>query len=346
MSDTSPVYVRDIASEVVALSAREWGLELVSRWIGRRYQELCAQAKFRHLRRVRQLYLPAPLTTGTFTATLGSPLITADSTATAAMTAYAGAPNSIVGQWWRINQGSVWYKIVDINPSSSSAWVLTLETPYASDNTGAAVFANNTASNLSYYIIPRYVALDQNARQIGTMVIPAMYRPLNLKSEDELNMLYSNRFLVAYPPRDYAIVNSDDSVQGQPKMAEFYPYPQASTTIAYTCWNTPPFLTLDDLVPPTIDRDILKTGALCDSWYNASAQFLKEGKVEQSTTARNYANQEETRYMGKIARAIRNDRGADDLKFILRRYRSRVPLDFDPDQTAAEDWYMRGGISG
>jgi hypothetical protein len=173
-----------------------------------------------------------------------------------------------------------------------------------------------------------------------------MFRPLNEKSEDELNLLYSNRYLIAYPPRDYAIVSSDLGFTGQPKTAEFYPYPQASTTIAYTYWETPPSLGLEDLIPPTIDRDILKTGALADSWFHTSAQFLKEGKVQESGMARNYANQEETKYMAKVSRAIRNDRGSDDLKFILRRYRSRVPLDFDPDQTAAEDWYMRGGVSG
>lgn len=327
-------------------------------WIGLRYQELCAQSSFRHLRKVGQLYLPAPIGNatqapnypagGTFTVTLDSPFIQANPTASAALAAYPGAPNSIENQWWRLGQGSVWYKIVEVNPANPVQWVLTLETPYASDNTGNSLFGQGvqTLTGLSYYIIPRYVPLAPAARRIGTMVIPAMFRPLNLKSEDELNLLYSNRFLIAYPPRDYAIVSSDLGFQGRPKIAEFYPYPQASTTIAYTYWKTPPALGLDDLVPPTIDRDILKTGALADSWFSASADFLKKGNVEASVTARNYGNQEESKYLQKVSRAIRNDRGSDDLKFILRRYRARVPLDFDPDQSAAEDWYMRGGVSG
>ena len=339
------VKVREIATDVVALSSRDWGLELVSSWISRRYQELAGQAQFRHLRKVAALYLPAPINTGTFTVTLGSNKITADANATAAMAAYKGAPNSIIGNYWRLGQGSVWYQIMNIDTAGAS-WVLTLETPYASDNTGTSIFGNsNTLSNLTYYIIQRYTPLAPEARQFGTFVIPAMFRPLKNRSEDELNMLYSNRFLVAYPPADYAIVNSNLGIQGQPKIAEFYPYPQASTTIFYVYWATPPALGLEDYIPDVIDRDILLSGALAYSHQNAAAAWLKTGQVESARECRNWANQEETRFQNKLARAIRNDRGVDDLKFVLQRYRQRVPLDFDPIQTAAEDWYSRGGIS-
>lgn len=335
------VQVKDIARDVVALCGTDFGYELFSKWTSRRYQMLCAQGQFRHLRKVAQLYLPAPITGGSFTVTLGSPIILADSTATAAMQAVIGAPDAIVGQWFRLLQGSVWYRIAQVIPGST--WNLVLETPYASDNTGAGIFSNNTTqANLNYYIVPRFVELAPDARQIGTMVIDAMYRPLARMSEDELNLMYNARFLVAYPPWCYAIVGSALGDTNQPKVAEFYPWPQASTTIHYTYWANPPALKIDDYIPPTIDADILVAGVSADAWAQEAATMLRTGKVAEAQAARNWSREENQRFQSMIGRAMRNDRGSEDLKFILRRRRA-IPPDFDPIMTAYENWYASGG---
>lgn len=334
------VTVADIAREVVALLGQDSGYELAAQWVARRYQQLCAEAKFRHLRKVGQLYLPAPVSSGTFTVTMGSDIVTADATATTALSAVKGAPQVLEGQWWRIAQGSVWYRISQV--ITGSTWSLVLETPYATDNNQAGIFAGGpTQSNLTYYVIPRFVEVAPDARQIGTMVIDAMYRPLEQKSEDELNWLFANRFLIAYPPFYYAVVGSALSDTDQPKVVEFYPWPQSSTTIHYTYWTHPPVLGLYDLVPPTIDRDILKTGAMADAYFNESSRLIRAGKLQEGVSFRNFGNQEETKFDAKMARAIRNDRGVDDVKLILRRMQQR-PIDFDPVQTAEENFYARG----
>lgn len=332
--------VQDIARSVIARTGRDWGYELVGQWVSQRYQELCAQAKFRHLRKLGQLYLPAPVSTGTFTVTLGSPVVTADAAATTAIAAVPQAPDSLVGQWFRLMQGSVWYRIAQV--AQGTNWTLTLETPYASDNQGAGIFSQSpTQTNLAYYIVPRFVNLPAEVRQIGTMVLDAMSRPLDRKSEDELNYLFTARFLIAFPPWCYAVMGSDLGATGQPKQVEFYPWPQASTTIHYTYWTTPPALGLSDPVPPTIDPDILRTGAIADSHFQEAAKALREGKVEAGVAFRNMGNQEESKFLAKVPRAIRNDRGSDDLAFILKR-RPRVPLTDDPIKGAYENFLARG----
>lgn len=336
------VQVSEIAREVVSVLGRDSGYELAAQWVSRRYQELCSQANFRHLRKIGQLYLPAPIgpSQGHFTVTLGSQTIIADATATAALAATVGAPQSLEGQWFRLAQGAVWYRISQAQPGAN--WHLVLETPYASDNNGAGIFASgNTQSNLSFYIIPRFVELAPDARQIGTMVIDALYRPLTQKSEDEMNLLFANRFLIAYPPMYFAIVGSALSDTDQPKVAEFYPWPQSSTTIHYTYWSHPPALGLYDYVPPTIDRDILRTGAMADAYFNESSRMIRAGNLEGGTAFRNFGNQEETKFANKVSRAIRNDRGVDDVRLILRRAQQR-PMDWDPIQTAEANFLARG----
>ena len=133
------VQVRDIARDVVALCGTDFGYELFSSGLRAAIRMLCAQGQFRHLRKVAQLYLPAPITGGSFTVTLNNPIIEADATATTAMQAVIGAPDAIVGfQWFRLLQGSVWYRIAQVIPGST--WNLVLVTPYASENTCAGIF--------------------------------------------------------------------------------------------------------------------------------------------------------------------------------------------------------------
>jgi len=125
-------------------------------------------------------------------------------------------------------------------------------------------------------------------------------------------------------------------------VAEFYPWPQASTTIHYTYWANPPELKIDDFIPPTIDKDILVAGVSADAWAQEAATMLRTGKVAEAQAARNWSREENQRFQAMIGRAMRNDRGSEDLRFILRRRRA-IPPDFDPIQTAYENWYASGG---
>lgn len=345
-------YVRDLARETVAQIGLDSGYELAAQYISQSYQELCAHARFRHLRKLSSLYLPAPLgmtgttPSGTFTVTLGSRAVVGDATASAALAAYGGAPLSLVGQWFRLQQGSVWYRIVRVDTTVAAAWQLILETPYASDNNAQGIFPSGpTSGPVNYYIIPRFINLAPEARTIGTVVCDAVYRPLEQISEDEMNLAFSSRVLVAFPPRWFAILGQNDNADGLPKQIEIYPWPVNSTTLHYTYWQHPPQLALDDLVPPAIDGDILREGAKRFLWSNAAGKAMRAGNLEMARDLRNEARLQQAAFNILVSRAVRNDRGGDDLKFILKAsawMRPRAPLDWDPITDAFQNFLARG----
>src|SRR5487761_1517226 len=84
LGQTNQYSVREIARQVVANLGLDSGYELAIQWVGQRYAELCARAKFRHLRKYGQIYLPAPVMQGLSTITLDSPIVTLDATGLAA----------------------------------------------------------------------------------------------------------------------------------------------------------------------------------------------------------------------------------------------------------------------
>lgn len=340
-----PIAIQDIARQVVANTGLEGGFAMAAQWVGQRYTELCARAKFRHLRKIGQLYLPAPITTGACTITLDSPLVILDSVASAFCATLNGTPFGLVGQWFRVFQAAVWYRISEVDSTNPGAWTLTLETPYAMDNQSAGFFSqSNTLSNLSFYIIPKFVDIAPDARQIGTMVLDGMYRVIRQLSEDQLNMMFPNRLEIAYPPRYWAEVGTDLDTTDMPKVVEFYPYPFSSATIHYTYWATPPTLGWADYIPPTIDTDVLRTGAMIDACRNRAGKERRLGNLEAARDWNNDAMRYETIFEHKTYRAIRNDRGVDDARFILANIRgsNRVAQDYDPVQDAYENFLARG----
>ena len=333
-------FVRDIARQVLNRVALEGGFELAGQYVGQRYQELTSRAKFRHLRKYGQVYLPAPITTGTVTITQDSAEVIADSTALAAWQAQESSfyqyPDGFSGLFFRPQIGRTWYRIAQVNGAT-----LTLETPFAADN--SEIFASGNIVAANYYILPRYVNLAPDARQLGVFVCDFMYRPLRLMSEDELNIQAPNRFWVWAYPQIVAELGSNLKTTGQPKVVEIYPWPVQSVTMHYTYWATPPMLALDDAIPPVIDDDILRTGAMVDAALNAGAMAARKGNLELAAFYTNLSNQQDTRWESKISRAIRNDRGLDDLKFMLARGNwRRAPVDFDPIKTAYDNFIARG----
>jgi hypothetical protein len=339
------VQVRDVARQVVANLGQSSGYELAAQWIGQRYAELCGKAKFRHLRELGQLYLPAPLQSGTCTVTFDSPLVQLNATAQAAAAAqtYLNWPDGYTGLWFRPQIGITWYRIAQANANTG---VITLETPFAFDNSYLVtsptppppVFQNN----IPFYILPRYQQLDPRARQLGVFLADFIFRPLTLVSQDEMNARYGSRFLVSTYPQFVSEFNTNFDLQGMPKQVEIYPYPTNSVTIHYTYWKTPVALNYDDYIPPTIDPDILRTGATIDMANNRMGDAVRKGNLEQAAFYRNIANQEETKFAQKTNRAIRDDKGAEDLKFILQRSSWRQPLDWDPNKDAYSNFVMRG----
>jgi len=138
-----------------------------------------------------------------------------------------------------------------------------------------------TQANVTYYILPRYQLLDPTARQLGVFMVDYVFRPLEVVSEDQLNRMVPSRFLVSSYPQFVAELNSNLNVTGIPKQIEVYPYPTNSVTLHYTYWQTPPLLGYGDYLPPTIDPDIVRTGAKVDLANNAMGKAMRMGELDR-----------------------------------------------------------------
>jgi len=330
-----------VARQAVAQLGLDSGYELATQFVGQRYQEVCARAKFRHLRQFGQLFLPAPITAGTITLTLDTPTITLNAAALAACRTnkFYQWPEGFTGLFFRPQIGITWYRIARADDQTGT---ITLETPFAYDNSYLVGTNQLTQANVTYYILPRYQLLDPTARQLGVFMVDYVFRPLEVVSEDQLNRMVPSRFLVSSYPQFVAELNSNLNVTGIPKQIEVYPYPTNSVTLHYTYWQTPPLLGYGDYLPPTIDPDIVRTGAKVDLANNAMGKAMRMGELDKAAMYRNIANQEETRFEDKINRAVRNDRGPEDLKLCIRRMGWQGRLDHDTITTAYENFLGRG----
>ena len=333
------ITVREVARQMVAQMGLEGGPELAAQWVGQRYSELCSRAKFRHLRQFGQLYLRAPLLTGSVTLTLDSELVVADPTALADWQSneFYQFPDGFTGLWFRPQIGTSWYRIKSCDNSGN----IYLETPYAQDN-GYLLSNGTVQSDVSFYILPRFIDLDPTARQLGVFMCDFLFRPLTLVSEDDLNRRVPNRFLVSTYPQFVAELNNNADVTGMPKTVEIYPWPQQSVTVHYTYWQTPTILTWDDYLPPTIDPDVLRTGASIDAAAHKAGRALRMGQLQEAQMWRSIKAEEEMMWERKISRAVRNDRGADDIKFVMRNTSWKRPLDWDPITDSYQNFLARG----
>lgn len=344
-----PYSISDVARQAVAQLGLDSGYELAAQFAGQAYSELCARAKFRHLRKFGTLFMPAPIQSGTCTITFDSPIITLDATATAACVddKFLGFPDSFTGLFFRPQIGITWYEIAEayINPATGLG-TLVLTTPFAFDNsylvTSPPPPPPVVQAGVTFYILPRFFPLAPDARQLGVFMCDFVFQPLTVVSEDQLNMMVPSRFLVSTYPQFVAEMNSNLDMTGAPKQVEIYPPPTQSVTVHYTYYATPKILQVGDFLPPTIDPDVIRSGAMSQLAFNQAGKFVRAGDLEKAAFYRNVGNQERTAFEAKIPRAIRNDRGIEDIRFILRRGSWRFPLDFDPNQDAYTNFVIRG----
>src|SRR5574342_657523 len=96
--------VEQVAREVLAAIDTQAGHLLAVQWVAERYRRLASRTRFRHLRRLGEVILPAAITAGTITTTQGSTTVTGDATAQAAWS------NALVDRMLRASVA--WYRIV------------------------------------------------------------------------------------------------------------------------------------------------------------------------------------------------------------------------------------------
>ena|SRR3990167_131511 len=292
--------VEEVAREVVASIDTTAGYLLASRWVSNRYRQLCSRSRFRHLRKLGEVILPAPIDSGTATATNGSRTVTGDATAQTAWTP------SVVGRYFRTR--TAWYKIVAVVGGA-----LRLDTTFAEDTTSSA----------SYTIIERRVRLPKDVRWLGeTFVHYRLRRPLDRLSLIEMDYRHPERQLVGTPPCYWADAGVDVDTDGhQVRVVEFYPISDQDELLAFVYWSIPPELALTDEIPTTIDPYVLKEGALIDAMRYEMGRALNAVQLDVAAHWRNEYRAQSTAWERNIIEAIRTDRGADDVTFILESAR-------------------------
>lgn len=274
---------------------------LASQWAVERYQQLSSRVRFRHLRELGAVVVPATYSTGTIAATRDSAAVTGTSTVWTA---------ALQGRYLRIKTN--WYRVQAVVSATS----LVLATPYTEE----------TVTSATYKIIAKQIPLSPDARWISnTLVNPRMRWPLDKYSLAEFELQFPDRILTGSPPQAWCQTADTLDADGKLCLAvEVYPYPTNAETLNYVYWKRPPAFKSQDELPNVIDGYQLKEGILIDiAQYNASKYAKPDNfNIEAAAYWRNESRQQRTAWERVVLDVAKQDRGVDDLTFILQMTRS------------------------
>lgn len=303
--------------DVIAATKTSAGAPLIVRWLNNRYAELVSRVKFRHLRQVGELSIPAIGTTGTVSATRGSITITPDAAATAA---WLTSPGVASHEHWYIRLQSVWYQVASVDALAAT---ITLNSAFAEDDIASG----------SYILVKRTHSLAANARWTGSFIFDRLRFELESLSLTELDTYDPSRILAGSLPTHVAQVGADSS--GYLKY-EIYPPPTDSELIHYIYWNLPSALAFDSVLPQVIDSYVLKDGILIDVFQFEKIEAIRKGNIEAAAIFANEQAKQRTIWETKIKEAIKASRGADDITLILSMNRGTSRHRYD--QRTAHDY--------
>lgn len=302
--------VEEVARRVLANVSSDASYLLACTWVSDRYRQLCSRARFRHLRRIGEISIDAPISAGTVAVTQESREVAAVAGGDAAE-ALTAAGDKLRGRY--IRTATSWYRINDYT-NDAAGFKLLLDSEYTEDTNAAA----------SYRIVDRFKELATDVRWISqTMVCMRRRTPVEMTTQKEIDINDPSRVLVlGYGPTVWCEIGS--APKGG-KMLEFYPYSERQETIHFVYWPVPPELTPDTDLPPGIDAYVLMEGALVDAMRYEAARATKEGKGEEAALWTNGYRAQSTQWERVVLEAIKADRGVDDLQFILTTTRYRYP---------------------
>ena len=306
--------VDEVVRDALAAINTDAGAIYAAKCVDNRYKEMVARVKFRHLRQIGELSIPAVITTGTVSISRGSTTVTGSSTT------FQTEVGSGSQEYYYFRTRTAWYKIASI----------TNETALELDS----IFAEDDVSAGSYYIVKRYHPLASNARWMGDFVHTRLRKVLDERGHDQIDMIAPGRALVGNIPHYVAQVGVDSNNY---LMVEVYPPPEESEIIHYVYWQLPTALTISSTIPAVIDPYTLKEGVLIDLYRYEKAKSIRAGNIDQAGFWRNEEKAQGTIWERRIKDAIRTSRGADDITFILKSfadsygYRTR-------DQRTARDY--------
>ena len=308
----------DVGREVVASVVTDTSALLVAQWAAQRYVQLASRTRFRHLRKRGEVIVPGALSAGTVTTTRDSRAVFLDTMAQASLT------NIIEERYFRTH--TTWYKIERFNGT-----YFTLSSP----------FSENGGSLVAYRIVPRYVALHPSVRFLGDVFVNMrLRRPLDRLSQTQLDSLFPERTLVGSPISYWSEAGVALDANGlQCKVIEFYPYDTYDELMSFVYWEEPSVHAPDDEIPKGVDSFTLGEGALINLYRSEMTKALQAGKADIAGTWRNEARAQETAWERRISEAIRNDRGTDDITFILQLADYGLARDI---KTGRDEVFLRG----
>lgn len=309
----------EVARSALAALDCDASYVLAAQWAAERYQQLASRLRFRHLRVAGQVTVPAPIIAGTVTVVRGSNIVTGIAT---------GWISTLADSYLRVQTN--WYKIAEVRDATH----IELTQPYSESPTG---------TGLTYKIVQRNVALAPDARWISNvMVHNRMRRPLDGPlAASELDLKFPERILVGGVPNFWG--QSEDVISEGKKClgVEIYPYPAQSEMFSYVYWKQPELFKPNEEVPRVVDGYQLKEGVLIDVMqYNAS-KAIKEAKVDVAAYWRNESRAQRTTWERVVLDVGKNDRGVDDLTFILQLTRSHMGW-YGGIHTAQDEIMSRG----
>jgi hypothetical protein len=296
--------VDELARDLVGSLALSEAYLIAVRWIDNRYKQLVSRVRFKHLRKIGAVSIPATINAATIEdgssvdATRGSTAVTGTDTTWATSPAVATHTD-----WW-IKISSAWYRVAAVVSDTS----LTLATAFAEDD----------VDDGSYSLVKRTHSLGSTVRWLGDFMFTRlgvfMGPPVAL---EELDRMAPGRILTSQFPSTVAQIGVDSNFYIQ---VEFYPYSAKSEIVHYVYWDLPTALTIASTIPAQVDPYVLKEGALIDAYRFLKSKARMSGQTDAANSWGNDEQRQQTRWERNIIEAIRTDQGSDDKTFILSMY--------------------------
>ncbi len=279
-----------------SLPLKDLGGPVVAKWIDERYKEMVSKVRFKHLRKLGELQLPAYVEDGTITTTRDSTAVSGSSTS------WLTSPSITPYEFWFLRGKTAWYNIASVTDGTN----LVLTTAWS----------EGAVSGGSYKIVKRYHPLASDARWLGSFVHSRTRLGLDIETPETLDIIAPGRIHVGGYPRYVALMGKDAT--NSYLMIEVYPPPKDSEIIHYIYWTLPSALSMGTTIPPQIDDHMLKEGAMVDVYKWAKIVSIEKGNVEAAGFYGNWEERQRTVWKLSIKDAQRTDRGVDDTTLLLQ----------------------------
>lgn len=316
------VTVDDVARSAMSSIATNAGLLHCINWADERYRQLTSRVRMRHLRKVGEIVIPAPITDGAATITRGSDVVVGD---TDARTAWATVTEPGDGTWY-IRVRRVWYVVAGRTDDND----LQLQSIVAEDDT----------SDTAYKLVRRYHPITRDARFLGAFVHMRLQKKLRDESVLQMDMQHPARWITAGSGPE--VVCEGGNTPAGVRLVEFYPFATREEIVHYVYWPIPVKLVPGTVIPAEVDLEALKAGVLVDLYRWEMARARREGRMDEANAWGNEARRQESTWEERIGEIANADRAKDDVSFIL--HTRGMPFASDvipPIRTAREDAWSR-----